>query len=576
MKTQSAREREVGELVIAANCGEVTDEQLARMDDLIRSDRSLANFAARLLDQQAALAWHGSLRGETGQTSVCELFAADLALDAGEGIDGRADGVTAARHRWMWPTIAVGISFVLGGLTAATMYRAMSANVAVAVPQIASLVGYPPTGQPDYEARLIHSTACLWEGSSMNSLAVGSGLSSGESLHLLEGLAEFTLTWFGQGRATLSLEGPAAMMLTSEGMPTLRFGRLSATINASSQPFVLETPVGRLSLAEYGSIGVSAYGNEGEIHVFNGAATFEPAWRSPDQTMPLKIEAGQSIRIQTGNNGEPKITWHSADAEYFAAQVSMNSDGLAIPPAYVKAVKKSQPIGYWRFEHDDWPNVPNEVPGGLACHVNGTLGRTAFQGNQAIEFGVSGEGGEIVSDELVSDSIRDGYSVEFWIKPSHFHLGSVVSLVGDTPMPSGKLAHGMLVELGGTGKIPTAINHPGCIRFLHRSPARDVAGTSCYSKVPYTLRKWQHIVATKDGVAMRLYINGMLVGEGEDSSPVPSGLRLLVGSLYPSSGERPFNGQLDELALYNRALTEQEIVHHYQLVRPKTAGEPTI
>src|SRR5262249_45434377 len=156
---------------------------------------------------------------------------------------------------------------------------------------------------------------------------------------LLEGLAEFKLNWSESGRATVSLEGPAAMMLTSEGMPTLRFGRLTATINTAHRPFVLETPVGRLVLAEYGSIGVSAFGDEGEIHVFDGTALLEPAWRSTDeQTLPIKIEAGQAIRVQPGDNGEPSITHHSADAAYFAAQVSMSSDGLAIPPGYVKAV----------------------------------------------------------------------------------------------------------------------------------------------------------------------------------------------------------------------------------------------
>src|SRR4051794_20590792 len=152
----------------------------------------------------------------------------------------------------------------------------------------------------------------------------------------------------------------------------------------------------------------------------------------------------------------------------------------------------------------------------------------------------------------------------------------MISLVGNTPMPSGTPPHGMLLELGGTGKIPTATHHPGCIRFLHRSPASDTLGTSCYSKSPYTLRKWQHVVATKDGAKMRLYVNGELAAEGEDASELPSGLRLLVGRLYPSQGVRPFIGQLDELALYNRALRPQEITAHYRLVRPALADQSSI
>jgi hypothetical protein len=463
---------------------------------------------------------------------------------------------------------------VLGGLTVAAFYRATANS------NVASLVATAENAQaidePTYAARLTHSTACLWDGSTTSARQIGSELSTGESVHLLEGLAEFDLNWSHNGRATLSLEGPAAMVLTSNGMPTLRFGRLSASILSAEHPLVLETPIGRLTISDVSSVGVSAFGNEGEIHVFNGTAKFETAWRSPDQTQPLNIDAGQSIRIQTGENGEPQVSWHAADPEYFAAQVSMTSDRLAIPTSYVDAVKKSQPLGYWRFERDEWPNVPNAMGPRFSCHVNGSLGRAVYPANQAVEFGVTGEGGEIISNDVLDDSIHDSYSVEFWVKPSHYHVGAVVSLVGDTPTPSGILPHGMLVELGGTGKIPTAIHHPGCIRFLHRSPASNIAGTSCYSDTPYTLRKWQHVVATKEGANMRLYINGELVAEGEDPSPLPSGLRLLVGKLYPASGDRPFIGQLDELALYNRALKPEEIGAHYHLVRPSKTGESSI
>jgi hypothetical protein len=560
-------------LVIAANSGEAADDQLARLDEIIRGDRQMANYAATLLDQQASLAWMGSMRADPSESSACALLATEIAKECAENQVERTGGIAPRNAYWIWPTIAVGIGFVLGGLTAAMIYRAVAADAVS--PQVATVVGSQPA-QPSYEAHLIRSTACLWDGSSLGSREIGSELASGESLHLLEGLAEFTLNWAGSGRATLSLEGPAAMMLTTQGMPTLRFGRLSATINTSFRPFVLETSVGRLSLAEYGSIGVSSFGNEGEIHVFNGVATFEPAWRSPEQTLPLRIEAGQSIRIQTGDDGEPKVLWHAAEPEYFAAQVSMTSDGLTIPAKYVAAVKKSQPIGYWRFDRDEWPKLPNVMGSRLSCEVTAALGKTVYQNNEAVEFGTTPEGGEILSTDLIDESIRDSYSFEFWVKPSHYHLGSVVSLVGDEPAPSGVIPHGMLIELGGTGKVPTAIHHPGCIRFLHRSPARDSAGTSCYSKTAYNLRKWQHVVATKDGPNMRLYINGDLVAEGVDPSPLPTGLRLLVGKLYPSSGDRPFIGQLDELALYNRALRPEEISKHFHLVRPKAAREPAI
>jgi hypothetical protein len=363
-------------------------------------------------------------------------------------------------------------------------------------------------------------------------------------------------------------------------MPTLRFGRLTANFNSSSKPFALDTPVGRLLVSDFGSIGVSAFGNDGEVHVFDGAATLETAWRSlpGQQDVPLTIESSEAIHVQESPGGELSITRHAADKDYFVAQLSMSSDALVVPPDYVAAVKKAAPIGYWRFERDVWPQVPNQMGDRFPCQVKGGLGVAAYQGNQAVEFGVTDQGGEILCDDLLVDEITDGYSIEFWIKPSHYHVGAVVSLVGDPETPNGVIPHGMLLEMGGTGLIPRAVHHPGRVRFLHRSPATNDSevGTSCYSTDAYTLRKWQHVVAVKDASSMRLYIDGVLVGEGEDRTDLPIDMRLLVGRLYPSRRVRPFIGQLDELAVYGRALNPQEIKAHYHLVRPQEQAKPSI
>ena len=65
--------------------------------------------------------------------------------------------------------------------------------------------------------------------------------------------------------------------------------------------------------------------------------------------------------------------------------------------------------------------------------------------------------------------------------------------------------------------------------------------------------------------------------QGEDSSELPPGLRMVIGNLYPSRHMRRFIGQLDELAIYNRALSEAEVSNHYRLVRPRVeSGVPSI
>ena len=61
MSLQTVDKREIREIAIATNSSEASDEQIRALDELVRSDQHLANYAARLFDQQASLAWQGSM-----------------------------------------------------------------------------------------------------------------------------------------------------------------------------------------------------------------------------------------------------------------------------------------------------------------------------------------------------------------------------------------------------------------------------------------------------------------------------------------------------------------------------------
>ena len=72
--------------------------------------------------------------------------------------------------------------------------------------------------------------------------------------------------------------------------------------------------------------------------------------------------------------------------------------------------------------------------------------------------------------------------------------------------------------------------------------------------------EWQHITGTYDGAKMKIYLNGKVIGEnaekfdfaGTNDSPLRIG----------SSKDRPnytFNGSIDEVIIYNRALEGAEI-----------------
>jgi hypothetical protein len=187
---------------------------------------------------------------------------------------------------------------------------------------------------------------------------------------------------------------------------------------------------------------------------------------------------------------------------------------------------------------------------------------------------MSAQPGSLLTDETLQDVLKDHYSIEFWVKPSYCQLGSMVSLVKYNPnLPKNPPLHGVIVELIGPATDPgNSSTHVDHVRFLHRSPPgmNLSSGTSCYSNVPYAPRVWQHLVAMKDGNSMKLFLNGKQVAEAEDTSGAPEGLRVMIGQLYslnsdPSMAIRPFVGELGEVALYDRALTQAEINKHMTL-----------
>lgn len=81
------------------------------------------------------------------------------------------------------------------------------------------------------------------------------------------------------------------------------------------------------------------------------------------------------------------------------------------------------------------------------------------------------------------------------------------------------------------------------------------------------LNQWTHLAITFDGAIKRLYVNGKEVASMRqpgalfyDAAPVP----VTIGSdSTNNAGGGPFNGRIDEIALYNRALSAEEVFGIY-------------
>ena len=72
------------------------------------------------------------------------------------------------------------------------------------------------------------------------------------------------------------------------------------------------------------------------------------------------------------------------------------------------------------------------------------------------------------------------------------------------------------------------------------------------------LNAWTHVALTYDGTTMQLYVNGVLAAsQARTGSIQASSNPLWIGGNSPY-GEY-FQGLIDEIRIYNRALTQAEI-----------------
>jgi hypothetical protein len=72
---------------------------------------------------------------------------------------------------------------------------------------------------------------------------------------------------------------------------------------------------------------------------------------------------------------------------------------------------------------------------------------------------------------------------------------------------------------------------------------------------------WYHIVSMRSDTEMKLYVNGVLIGTSSTNNSLPkygSPNAALIG--MRSNMTLPFDGAIDDIAIYNRTLTEAEVL----------------
>lgn len=113
---------------------------------------------------------------------------------------------------------------------------------------------------------------------------------------------------------------------------------------------------------------------------------------------------------------------------------------------------------------------------------------------------------------------------------------------------------------------------PGLPHFNSGVPGAGPTGST-----PIPLNAWTHLAGTYDGTTAILYMNGVIVESLSVSGTIPSGTRDLFIGNEDSSTDRAFDGLIDELAIYDSALSNDEILRIFNAGSSGKCGpEPVI
>ncbi len=228
-------------------------------------------------------------------------------------------------------------------------------------------------------------------------------------------------------------------------------------------------------------------------------------------------------------------------------------------PALPSYLPSNGLVGYWPFNG----NANDESGNGNNGTVNGATLTTDRNGNANSAFGFDGQDDFIEIPYDNSFNTIENITISTWININDWC----------TPNVNGVKFFPILVQYNNGNANPTAygnfgiqLTEVGLNYFYLNSNNFDFQNSSPNY---WMISQWVNIVVTVEGGVGNWYINGMHMQTiyGQYFGGSMSGLPILIGKQSPvpgfGSGSIYANGLLDDIAIYNRALTQEEIIALY-------------
>ena len=226
------------------------------------------------------------------------------------------------------------------------------------------------------------------------------------------------------------------------------------------------------------------------------------------------------------------------------------SVGLVVVGLTSHAVEEENILLYYSFDKLSGNTVKDDSGNGHDGELIGKGGLVKGKFNQAIQL----NGGIVQMDkrDVISSVGKTGeLTLESWIfLNSHASYDGIISIEA----PEGDCC-----------EFRTMVD-PGFLPFWDAGHHVDKK----LANFTFELKKWYHYVLVADGKDGKIYINGEFIGEQRENFDLPEFKEVTI---YIGAGENPNvhkveDAIIDEVVIYNKALTEKEIQASMELSVP--------
>jgi len=379
--------------------------------------------------------------------------------------------------------------------------------------------------------------------------SIAGNVSSGGSITTSSTAVAGTLT---SNNGTVSLSGGSVTGLVRSGCCSVTTNGTNLSGGARSDSSGISISGGTLQGDFYANNNTASFSG---VNMLSGTVGGASTVSFTDSTLG---SASVYVRV-TSVSGEVTLNNTTAYGDFIAPDYStifVNSPstvtGTCTPNSTPANACKPAPLLSWSLDEASWSGGAGEVQDASVNNLDGTAinGANTFSQLPALppvnSLGTCGYGGFTTSASQYVQrahsnllNLQGSFTIGLWVKPR--------------TLP----ASGLMSILSKDENYEFHLNPSGTINWWWQTTAGATNEFNSTTALP--AGQWSHVLIRYTPGDQRIYINGTLAGQASFSgTPLANGDPLQLGADQGAVG-RNFNGELDELRIYNSALSTTQI-----------------